>query len=224
VGLALGGAAAAAAVAVGARAVRQVGGAERAAALALALAVPVYLLHGLVDIDWDFVSVTAPVAFALGALVAAEGTRARSRRVLTLAPAAVGAAAGVASLVLPWLAEQRVEDAYAALADDPAAAVAAARDADALNPLSPEPLRAQALAEASRGRAREALTLFERAAVRQPKNWETWYDAGVFQLRLGNAEKAYEYLNNAYGLDPFGPAGSPGGPLDEARALLTTRR
>jgi tetratricopeptide (TPR) repeat protein len=182
----------------------------------------VYALHGLVDIDWDFAAVTAPVAVALGAVVAAEGSRARARgrAAFALAPAAVVAAAAVASLVLPWLAERRVEDAYAALPDDPAAAIAAARDADDLNPLSPAPLQAEALATAVTGREREALTLFERAAVRQPKNWETWYDAGVYQLRLGNAAKAYEYLNNAYGLDPYGPAGSPGGPLDCARELL----
>ena len=37
---------------------------ERAAAVALAIAIPAYLLHALADIDWDFVAVSAPVFLA----------------------------------------------------------------------------------------------------------------------------------------------------------------
>ena len=32
---------------------------------------PVYLLHALADIDWDFVAASVPVLFAVGVLLAA---------------------------------------------------------------------------------------------------------------------------------------------------------
>ncbi len=70
VGLALflGVVAAAAAAAVGA--VRRLGGTERDAAAALAVALALWLVHALVDYPWDFVAVTGPVFFAAGALAA----------------------------------------------------------------------------------------------------------------------------------------------------------
>jgi O-antigen ligase len=40
------------------------------AELALWLALPTYLVHGLLDIDWDFAAVTAPVVLVAGALAA----------------------------------------------------------------------------------------------------------------------------------------------------------
>ncbi len=43
---------------------------DDAAALALGLALPTYLFHGLLDYDWDFLAVTAPVLFATGVLLA----------------------------------------------------------------------------------------------------------------------------------------------------------
>ena len=56
------------------RARRRCGGSkgdERAAAAALAVLLPVYLLHALADIDWDFVAASAPVLLAVGVLLAA---------------------------------------------------------------------------------------------------------------------------------------------------------
>ena len=54
-----------------AEALRRLEGDERAAASALAVLLPVYLLHALADIDWDFVAASAPVLFAVGVLLAA---------------------------------------------------------------------------------------------------------------------------------------------------------
>lgn len=221
VGLALSGGAAAAGVVAVRRALRRREGAERAAALPLALLLGVGALHALVDIPWDFLAVTAPGALVLGALLRAAGTprpgRPRAPAALA-APAVALAGAALVSLVLPWLAARRLDDAYAALGRlEPRAALAAARESRSLNGFSTEPLRVEALAQALEGRDGAALTLYEQAAVQQPGNWSTWYDAGVFELRLRRPCKAYEYLNNAYGLDPFGPAGAPGGPLDQVR-------
>ena len=47
--------------------------------LALALALPAYFLHGLLDIDWDFLSVSGPVFLIAGALAVRPSTRPRPR-------------------------------------------------------------------------------------------------------------------------------------------------
>src|SRR5213076_1583857 len=59
--------------------------------LALALILPAYLLHSLVDVDWDFVAVSAPAFLAAGAL--AGGVELRR-----VSPFATLAAAGAALL------------------------------------------------------------------------------------------------------------------------------
>ena len=50
------------------------------AQLALGLALPVYLLQGLLDINWDFAAVTAPVLLIAGALVGARDPEAARLR------------------------------------------------------------------------------------------------------------------------------------------------
>ena len=49
--------------------------------LALALALPAYFLHGLLDVDWDFASVSGPVFLIAGALVVRPSTGAAAARV-----------------------------------------------------------------------------------------------------------------------------------------------
>jgi tetratricopeptide (TPR) repeat protein len=219
IGLLLGGGAAIAALLAVAAAARRLEGRERAAAIALALAVPSYLLHALGDIDWDFVAAGAPVFFALGVLIGASSTLREPRRRLLLAlTVAVVALASLYSLTAPWLGARRVEDAYAALdRNDPAAAVSAARDAHDLNPLSLEPLWAWALAEALAGNTDAAVHQYLRAIALQPANSDTWYDLGAYELDLKRYKAAYRYLNEAYTRDPYGPPGEKGGLLDQAR-------
>ena len=55
------------------------GGGERDAAAALAVALALWLVHALVDYDWDFVAVTGPVLFAAGVLAAAGRPPRRAR-------------------------------------------------------------------------------------------------------------------------------------------------
>ena len=77
------------------------------AAAALAVVPAVYLLHALVDYDWDFPAVTAPTLFAVGALAACRpGAGKRSRRPLAAAAAVAFVAAALVSLATPWLAER----------------------------------------------------------------------------------------------------------------------
>ncbi len=200
-------------------ALRRLDGAERAAAAALAAALPVYLAHALVDIDWDFVAATAPVFLVVGVLLAAgrEPGAARPRPVLAVVVGVIGLGA-LYSIASPWLAQRKIESAYTAIGrGDVTAALHAARQARQLNPLSVEPLRAWALAEASRGAVTPALRRYRQAVDLQPENAETWYALGAYAFALGRYRAAYDALDRAYGLDPYGPAGLPGGLLDQAR-------
>jgi len=211
-----------------AQAVRRLGPEERAAGVALAIAIPAFLLHALVDIDWDFVAVSAPVFFLGGLLVGVGGdVRALSLRGRSLVAAGVAAAllAGVYSLTAPWLAANRVDDATNALIDgQPAAAASDARDAASLNPFSVQPIWALAEAYASIGDRPGAIGQFERATRLQPENPETWVALGKYELCFGDVFVAYRALNHAYTLDPFGSdTGTPGGALDQARAAVEKR-
>src|SRR5829696_5595523 len=125
-------------------------GRRRGHELALSLLLPAFVLHALLDIDWDFLAVAAPAFLAAGALAGRPGgDQDQGRRSRFAALAAGGVAlAVVSSLALPWLGERWTRQAEdAALAGRPAKAVALAKRARAADPVSIEPLFAQALAE-----------------------------------------------------------------------------
>lgn len=204
-------------------ALRRVGPEDRGPALALALLPLAYLLHALVDFDWDFVAVTGPALFVVGVLAGVSGTaRATRRRRFPLAAATVAVAslAALYSLAAPWLAARRVYDSGIVLENDPVAAAREARSAHRLNPLSPEPLWAWGLAEYLGGDNASAVRRFEDAAELQPENWETWYRLGTFEFRLGRYADACYALDLAYRHDPRGPAGEPGAELDQVKKRL----
>ena len=54
----------------GVRTLRRLDGADAAAASALAVITIAYVGHALIDYDWDFVGVTAPLFLVLGVLLA----------------------------------------------------------------------------------------------------------------------------------------------------------
>ena len=227
VGFLLGAGAVVAALVALLRAVTRLRGEERAAAAALAIAIPAFLLHALADIDWDFVAVSGPV-FLLGGLLIGAGGEVRAVR-LPLRPLAVAGVtacllACVYSLAAPWLASSRVDDAYSALfAGNLRAAAADARDAASLNPFSVQPIWALAEAYSGVPDPRGALAQYRRATRLQPENPATWVALGNYALCKGSVSEAYAALNHAYTLDPFGPAGIPGGALDQARAAVEKR-
>jgi hypothetical protein len=190
-----------------------------AATIALALAAAVCVVHSLVDIDWDYVAVQGPLFMLVGALVSGRaGAAPLGRRWLVSAAVGVAALASLYSLASPWLAQQRIDAAYDDLiGGDRAAARSEAKAAHALNPLSVEALWVWALAE----RGEQALDLYRRARDREPKNPETWYELGWFELKFMNRPRAaYRDLNQSYTLDRYGPAGEKGGALDEARCRI----
>nr|MBA3476589.1 O-antigen ligase family protein [Actinomycetota bacterium] len=208
--------AAAAGAAIAAR--RRLEGNERDAAAALSVALALWLVHALVDYDWDFVAVTGPVAFAAGVLAAA-GRRARtSARPLAAAAAVALVVAAAASVVTPWLAERSVREVGAALdRGDVASAAGSARRARTLDPLSLAPLLARARVEEVRRDGEAALAAYREAVRIQPENPESWYELGLYEFDRGDRCSAYVHLNEAYTLDPAGRQWVGGGPLDQAR-------
>src|SRR5579885_21051 len=116
--------------------------------LALALIPVAYLLHGLVDIDWDFVAVSAP-AFLVGGALAGRPSERRVGGFATLL-AAGAAAVAFCVLLLPWLGERWADAAF--VADTPAQATKLANRARAVDPLLVEPYWALAAAAEERRR------------------------------------------------------------------------
>ena len=219
--LLLAGAVAAAALVLRA-ALRRLDGVDRAAAAALTAGAAAWLAHALVDLHWDYIAVTAPVFLAVGALAAAgRPVLPARRRPLWALGAVLLAAAAVYTLATPWLANRRLDSGLAALGrGNLTAAASDFRAADRLNPLAVEPLLYQAAVQTARGKVHAAEILYLRARARQPKNPDALYELGVFEFRQRNYLAAYRALNDAYTLDRFGPAGTKGGYLDRARAIV----
>jgi len=211
----------AAAAVAAARALRLLEGRERAAAAALAVPPALWLLHSLVDYDWNFVAVTGPALFALGVLAAAG--RPRRRPAGSFAAAALGAVAlaAIGSLATPWLAERSVREVGAALdRRDTAAALDAADRARSLDPLSLDPLFARARAQEARRDFDAALATYRDAVRLQPENPESLLALGLYEFDRGDRCAAYVHLNDAYTLDPSGRQWLPGGPLEQSLAWV----
>jgi hypothetical protein len=198
--------------------VRRLGGPERAAATALAAGLGVYVLHSLVDWDWDFLAVTGPAFAVFGVLLVAgrPPRTAEPKGLWAMAPVLLFAPL-VFTLVSPWLADRRVENAYSAVADgDAAAALSDARDARTLNPVAIDPLLARSVAEIALGELAAAERSLLRAVELQPENPDVWYELGLFELEVANRpENAVAALERAVELDSFGPAAAL---LERARA------
>jgi tetratricopeptide (TPR) repeat protein len=185
-----------------------VGRRRTGAELALWLALPTYLVHGLLDIDWDFAAVTAPVLLVAGALAARPPYEERARSASlarALAAGGVALAVGV-SLFSVWLGNRWNGQAEAALAT-PGHAVTLAKRARAVDPLAVEPLFSQALAEQALGNDARAHGLLVEATRVQPENAETWYTLGAFELQLGCARHALTRFERFYELNSQDPGG-----------------
>jgi tetratricopeptide (TPR) repeat protein len=188
-------------------------GRRRGHELALSLLLPAYLVHSLVDIDWDFVAVSAPAFLAAGALVGRPPVR-------RVSPFGVLAAAGAALfvfvvLLLPWLGERWSDDAT--FTASPTRAERLARRARSVDPLLVEPLWALALAADERNDVARALGYYEEATRVQPENAQTWLAAGRYALEIGCARRALQHFYRFNALDKY--ARPSDGPDDYQRAL-----
>ena len=191
---------------------RRLEGEDRLAAAALVVALFAYVVHGVVDFDWDFVAVTGPAVLALGVLLAAgrpARVRLRARRGVLAVTAGALAAAALYSLASPWLAARRVDDAYSALGrNDPAGAVADAHSAHDLNPVSVDALLAWGTAEAARGNVAAAGRLYTKAISIQPDNWRPWYYRARLLENIAGPKTALFDAQQAAARDPRGLAGT----------------
>jgi tetratricopeptide (TPR) repeat protein len=185
--------------------IKRLEGAERAAAIALVLGVGAYCVHSLVDFDWDFLAVTAPVVLVLGALVPTGAVAAVRRPVWAVGIAALGLVA-VSSLFAPWLADRRVDGAYAAFGRGAfGRAVADAKDAHRLNPLSVDPLLAWGYVEEYERNLDDAERRYRQAVDLQPDNPDTWFALGAFELQARHRpQQALALLTRSWQLDPYG--------------------
>ncbi len=188
---------------------------RRGPELALALLLPAYLVHSLVDIDWDFVAVSAPAFLAAGTLAG----RAPRRR--APAPAAL-AASGVAllcfcSLLLPWLGRRWANEAYAASSRQQAFRLA--DRAHGADPYLVDPFWAKAFAAGETS----AFPYYRQAVDAQPRNPQTWLAAGEYALdALHCPYLAYRYLERYTELD--NKARPEEGANDYRRALRLVNR
>ncbi len=184
------------------RAVRRLEGVD--AAVALSVLAVAYLLHSLVDFDWDFVAVSAPFFMSVGVLLGGGVVRDESRP--WLAPLPVVAAVAIAlSLLTPWFAKRDTEAAISALADGrPQQAYRDARDARSLNPLALDPLFWQAAALVQLGDFQGARQLYIDGVKLQPLNWRAWYYLGKFEQGQQDYGRAIPALKRAVELDPQG--------------------
>jgi O-Antigen ligase len=184
--------------------------------LPLGLAIAVCVLHSFVDIDWDYIAVQGPLFLLVGALLA--GPPAARRGWLVPLTAAVCALAAVYSLASPWLSDRRLNAALdAATTGNLVGAIDRAQSAHSFNPLAVEPLWLMAALELDKARA---LRLYRQARDLEPKNPDTWYELGAYELRtLRQPRTAYRDLNHAYTLDNFlfTPRTQPARDLDAAR-------
>jgi O-antigen ligase len=176
------------------------------AAVVLALVAIAYLLHALVDYDWDFVAITGPVLLVVGVLIAAGRPTVTRRAELLGGALGLVALVGAFSVLSPWLATRKTEDAYQALDRGD---ISAARDdaelARSLNPLALDPIRAKAAVAEARGRGQEALELYVEGVELQPENWQSWYELARFEQAAGLYGASLRHATRAGQLDPKNP-------------------
>ncbi len=201
---------------VGVRGVRaRAPGNERAFAVALLAVALGWLVHSLVDWDWDIPAVTLVAMVALGLLAA------RPREATALAPPrvpagrgpllAVGAAATfalMASALLPAWSQHLTDDALAQANRGTAADLREAQETAALakrlNPFAVEPVFAQAAIAERGNQAAAAAGLLVEAVERQPSNPSAWTRLARFQVAVGDSRGALRSILIAASLDRRG--------------------
>ena len=190
-------------------------GRERDLAVALVAAASGWLVHGVVDWDWDIPAVTLPPLIFLGVLAATAGPRRRAEpfadpeergvggRALALAATALLVCCALASAVLPALSQSRTEAALTASSPG-----TAARDADVaarLNPVAVRPLIAAASIEVRRGRFLEARRRLLEAAGRQHESSEVWLRLALLSQQLADRDGFRTAIARFAQLDPVNP-------------------
>ena len=194
-------------------------------ALVTVLLVPlVFGVQSLLDWTW-FIPAPAVMALIAAGYVAGRGpfgseedseTR---RAVFSRRPTWGRILAGVATVataaLIAWAAWQpeasdRATNDALTLADERKfdAAVERTKDAEDLNPLTPDPLLVRASIDTQANRVRDAEHSLQQAVISFPGDPQTWYRLAAFQLgTLDAPEEAVKTIRGALYLDPHsGPA------------------
>jgi len=95
--------------------------------------------------------------------------------------------------------------------------------ARSLDPLSLQPVFADARVAEQRRREVAALEAYREATRLQPENPESWLQLGLYEFDVGDRCGAYRDLNEAFTLDPAGKQWTRGGPLDLSRDWVNAR-
>jgi hypothetical protein len=200
---------------------------ERSGLLALLLFVVDFGLSSAFDWTWYFPALAVPALLGAGWLagrgpLASPVGRAPSRLPVLSRP---GALAGCSALVLvslacAWLIWQPLRSANDASAvfsaSSSRAAFDDARSAQAADPLALQPhfvLQALYSAQGDQVAAREELV---KAAQLQPRNYQSWYMLGTYDLNQHHPKLALPSLKRAYALNPTD--------LDTQISLATARQ
>lgn len=193
------------------------GGRERDVAVALFAGAVAWLVHGLVDWDWDIPGVTVPALMFLGVLVATPWAprggppairSATGTRGLALALACIAAGLLIVSAGLPMLADEKASSAQAVSKNAGAAelqdAAAQADLAARLDPTAVRPLLASAAIAQGRGRLLDARTSLLEAVDRQPYSAVAWQRLLELALKTADRPGAQAAARRLLELDPIG--------------------
>ena len=172
------------------RALGRLEGDEREAALALGLVVPAFLVHGLLDYDWDFVALAGPLAVRDRVSVSGGSQPVRvGRHYGWVAAVVLVAWAGLYSIAAPRIAAARVDDAYSQIERGRLGqAASSAKSAHSLNPLSIAALQAWASVEEDAGNLARARQLYAQAVDLQPLELGELVPARALRPRGARAE------------------------------------
>ena len=186
---------------------------ERSGLLALLLFVVAFGLSSAFDWTWYFPALTLPALLGAGWLagrgpLGAPVGRAASRLPALSRPGALGACSALVlvSLVCAWLVWQPLRSANDAAAvfsaTDSSTAFDDARAAEAADPLSLQPHFILSKLYSDRGDAAAARGELVTAVQLQPRNYESWYALGSYDLARHQAKLAEPSLKRAYTLNP----------------------
>lgn len=193
-------------------------GRERDMSAALLAGGCAWLVHGLVDWDWDIPAVTLPVLAFLGVLCA---RRPEERAGAPGAPpgpggraAALAVVAGLlcfvlASAIAPAWSQSLTQDALvasgeAATPEERADAAADAELAARIDPLAIEPLLAGATVAASRERLVDAKAMLIEAVERQPYSVRAWQALARLSVFTADRDTYRRAAQRVLELDPAG--------------------
>ncbi|HEV2821317.1 MAG TPA: O-antigen ligase family protein, partial [Solirubrobacteraceae bacterium] len=178
-----------------------------------------WLVHGLVDWDWDIPAVTLPVLAFLGVLCARRPEeRTGGPPAAPTGPGGRGAALAViagllcfvlASAIAPAWSQSLTQDALvasgeAATPEERADAAADAELAARIDPLAVEPLLAGATVAASRERLVDAKAMLVEAVERQPFSVRAWDALARLSIFTADRDTYARAAQRVLELDPAG--------------------